>query len=207
MSSFTASEVGCAATLLQNKHAPLTVANNEAALRSAGLETGNGTGPVAEAMRGRIPISLSDASRDVRWPAYQRLLLAAGCHGALSIPIQLEAGARCVLTYFATERHVFSPQAIRRGTQIADVASRSLTSALRVQAAVSTAKNLQAALEGRTSISAACGVIMAQNRCSYQDAFAILAKASSHRNVKVRQVAEGILEALPGGAPTTHFGK
>ncbi|NUP60505.1 MAG: ANTAR domain-containing protein, partial [Pseudarthrobacter sp.] len=49
--------------------------------------------------------------------------------------------------------------------------------------------------------------IMAQNRCSYQEAFAILAKASSHRNVKVRQVAEDILAGLPEGVPNPHFSR
>ena len=46
---------------------------------------------------------------------------------------------------------------------------------------------------------------MAQNRCSYQEAFSILAKASSHRNIKVRRVAEDLLNALPEGSPRAHF--
>lgn len=49
------------------------------------------------------------------------------------------------------------------------------------------------------------GVIMAQNRCSYAEAFSILATATTHRNVKVRTVAEGILRDLPGGPPGTRF--
>jgi AmiR/NasT family two-component response regulator len=45
---------------------------------------------------------------------------------------------------------------------------------------------------------------MAQNRCSYDEAFAILAKASSYRNMKLRCIAASILESF-GGAPETHF--
>lgn len=51
----------------------------------------------------------------------------------------------------------------------------------------------------------ACGVIMGQNGCSYDEAFEILAKASSHRNIKVRVVAETILANVPDGSPSTHF--
>lgn len=40
---------------------------------------------------------------------------------------------------------------------------------------------------------------MAQNGCSYDEAFRILAKASSHRNIKVRVIAETILESVPDG--------
>ena len=76
---------------------------------------------------------------------------------------------------------------------------------LELQSTSTRASDLQSALESRTSIDIACGVIMAQNRCSYDEAIAIIAKASSHRNLKLRKVAEGILEKLPGGAPRTHF--
>ncbi|BAS06946.1 hypothetical protein AHiyo4_03680 [Arthrobacter sp. Hiyo4] len=74
-----------------------------------------------------------------------------------------------------------------------------------MESASTRASDLQSALESRTSIDIACGVIMAQNRCSYNDAIAIIAKASSHRNIKLRKVAECILANLPGGAPDTHF--
>jgi AmiR/NasT family two-component response regulator len=67
------------------------------------------------------------------------------------------------------------------------------------------ASDLRSALESRTSIDIACGVIMAENGCSYRDAIAIISKASSHRNMKLRKVAEAILDKLPGGAPRTHF--
>ena len=40
-----------------------------------------------------------------------------------------------------------------------------------------------------------------------KEAFAILAKASSHRNIKVRRVAEDILDKLPEGPPRAHFGR
>ncbi|WP_426987505.1 ANTAR domain-containing protein [Pseudarthrobacter sp. Y6] len=60
-------------------------------------------------------------------------------------------------------------------------------------------------LRSRTSIDVACGVIMGQNQCSYEEAFNILATASSHRNIKVRVLAESLLEDLSGGTPSTHF--
>lgn len=45
---------------------------------------------------------------------------------------------------------------------------------------------------------------MAQNRCSYDEAFQIIAKASSYRNLKVRVIAEKILATVPGEAPAGH---
>jgi AmiR/NasT family two-component response regulator len=48
-------------------------------------------------------------------------------------------------------------------------------------------------------------VIMGRNRCTYADAFSLLANASNQRNKQVREVAEGILKNLPNGAPGTRF--
>jgi hypothetical protein len=123
----------------------------------------------------------------------------------LAVSLRLGTGAQCVLTFFAPGKNLFSPTAIALATALADTGSRSLEMALKLRAALSAAENLRTAMETRTSINIACGVIMGQNQCSYNEAFAILAKASSHRNIKVRKVADSILESLPGGLPRTHF--
>lgn len=49
------------------------------------------------------------------------------------------------------------------------------------------------ATDTRTPIGVACGVIMGQNRYSYNEAFQILAQACSHRNIKLRGLAETTL--------------
>jgi AmiR/NasT family two-component response regulator len=100
---------------------------------------------------------------------------------------------------------VFNPAALSQLTTFSEVAAGSFMMASELRTALATVGQLRNAMQGRTSIDVACGVIMGQNRCSYQDAFQILAKASSHRNVKARVVAETILGDLPGGPPSTHF--
>lgn len=60
-------------------------------------------------------------------------------------------------------------------------------------------------MESRTTIDLACGVIMAQNRCSQEEAMALLAKASSHRNQKLRELAADILGRVSAEAVSTHF--
>jgi AmiR/NasT family two-component response regulator len=55
---------------------------------------------------------------------------------------------------------------------------------------------LKAALESRTTIDLAIGIIMGQNRCSQEAAFKILKNASSTRNAKLRDVAATIVAAV-----------
>ena len=60
-------------------------------------------------------------------------------------------------------------------------------------------------MHSRTAIDLACGVIMGQNRCSQAEAMEILAKVSSNRNRKLRDVATELIEQLSGKSIETHF--
>ena len=48
---------------------------------------------------------------------------------------------------------------------------------------------MRKAMDSRSVIDQAIGVVMAQNRCDAQAAFAILTRASQNRNVKLREIA------------------
>jgi AmiR/NasT family two-component response regulator len=117
----------------------------------------------------------------------------------------LETGCNAALTLFTEKTNIFSPAVLAEVVIFSKLAARSYVMAAAVRTALAAAAHLRTAMEARTSIDVACGVIMGQNHCSYEEAFGIIAKASSNRNVKVRALAESLLEDLPGGAPATHF--
>ncbi|GAB3259277.1 ANTAR domain-containing protein [Arthrobacter pigmenti] len=54
-------------------------------------------------------------------------------------------------------------------------------------------------------IDIAVGIIMAQSRCSQEAAFGFLRTASSHRNIKIREIAAQVVAGLGTGEPETHF--
>jgi AmiR/NasT family two-component response regulator len=56
-----------------------------------------------------------------------------------------------------------------------------------------TGANLEATLETRTAIDVAVGIIMAQNRCSQDEAFELLKAASSACNVKLHVGAAAVV--------------
>ena len=55
------------------------------------------------------------------------------------------------------------------------------------------AENLEAALRSSRIIGAAVGIVMAEHRCTQEEAFQELRKASQDHNVKLRDVAEAIV--------------
>ena len=60
-------------------------------------------------------------------------------------------------------------------------------------------------MQSRTMIDLSIGIIMAQNRCSQEEAFELLKAASSTRNIKLHSVATSIVDSLGQGPARTHY--
>jgi hypothetical protein len=118
----------------------------------------------------------------------------------------VEGETRAAINLFASRPHAFSSQDIDDAESYAENASKTLRLALRIAQLTDARNNLAAAMESRTTIDVATGVIMAQNRCSQESAFKILRSASNTRNVKLREIATGIVASVAEGQPlTTYF--
>src|SRR5699024_9591056 len=85
----------------------------------------------------------------------------------------------------------------------AELAAKATLVMLRLSGHSARARDLQAAMESRTAIEVAVGIVMAQNGCSQAEAFEILQRAASHQNINLRDLAEHII-AWTGGAVTIY---
>jgi len=204
LTGFLKAQVDCASTLTSVQGAQSRAANNGRAAALAALEIELGDGPLAQAAAGTAVV-VEAAGTPLRWQTYRGRCAEAGYGEVLAVPLRLDGGNCCALAFFAPPDLGFSPEAVSHATWFAGVAAQSLKLALEVRSIRSAGDNLKSVLESRTSIDVACGVIMGRNRCSYADAFSMLAGASTHRNKKVREVAEGLLKNLPSGSPGTRF--
>lgn len=197
--------VECGVTLQRRKHSATIAGSSERAVVLDKLEQVLGEGPCIAALDAMKPIVLSNVKTDTRWPKYQKLLAENGCGSVLGVPLALDEHQAAALNFFAAEPDIFAPEVVRRAEGFADLAGRALRLALRIADAQNMADDLAAAMANRTTIDLACGVIMAQNRCSQDEAMAMLTKASSHRNQKLRDLAAGVIGRVSDGAVTTHF--
>jgi hypothetical protein len=111
-----------------------------------------------------------------------------------------------VLNLHSTRTDGFSDADIASAESFAFHAAGFLRPALRTAHLHEVHDNLSAAMESRTTIDMAIGAVMAQNRCSRDAAFRVLANASNHRNVKLRDVAASIIASISGEEDVqTHF--
>jgi GAF domain-containing protein len=150
-------------------------------------------------------VLVRDTRTDPRWPEYGMAIATKGQFSVLGVPLTLDSGAAAALNVFAPVPDAFDAAAIQKAELFATHAERALRLAVRIGTRQQLADDLRSAMESRTAIDLAAGIIMGQNRCSQAEAMAILTKASSGRNQKLRDVAEKLLASYAGQQPATHF--
>jgi GAF domain-containing protein len=205
ISEASGDEIECAVTVKVRRR-PLTAAgSSERAVELDRLEQAIGDGPCIKALREMSPVIIDDGSTDARWPDLTKKFAEMGVHSSLGIPMEISDEASAALNFFASKPGVFTPDVFDQAVGFAAAARDILHLSVRIDSAHNRAKDLESAMQSRTAIDVACGVIMAQNRCSQAEAMEILTRVSSNRNRKLRDVAAELIEQLSGSSIETHF--
>ena len=125
---------------------------------------------------------------------------ASGIRSCLSLPLSAE-GIIGALNLYAPVPDAFGEAEIRRAEVFAASASAALALAARQASATVLTGQLREALASRAVIDQAIGIIMAQERCTSDEAFGILRNASQNRNLKLREIAHQIVTSVSGQPP------
>lgn len=197
--------VECAVTVKVHRRPATAAGSSERAVELDHLEQALGDGPCVKALRDMTLAMIDDVAADSRWPDYNRALAAANVRSSLGVPLEITSEASAALNFFASQPHVFTANVVEKAVGFAAAAHTTLHLSVKIDAAQNRAEDLEAAMQSRTAINLACGVIMAQNRCSQEEAMDILTKVSSNRNRKLRDVASELIEQLSGSSVRTHF--
>jgi hypothetical protein len=124
-----------------------------------------------------------------RWPAFgPQVLRKTSVRAVLSHPLPGLEG-RASVNFYADRPVSFDGDALTGAARAAARCSVTLA-ALTAREQV---RNLEQALATSRQISAAIGIVMAQYRCTYDEAFARLRAVSQRSHRKVRDVAEDVL--------------
>jgi GAF domain-containing protein len=170
---------------------------DEVAERLDALQARLGQGPAVEVIHGPLTIVVPDLTHDQRWPRYVPQAVQLGVAAQLSARLQFDQTATLgSLNLYATAEPVFDDEA------------ESLAEVFAAQAAVaiggaSVVTNLTDAMESRKTIGQATGILMERFRIDEAHAFAYLRRESSHRNVKLRDVAEELTRSISDPEPGT----
>lgn len=191
-----AGEVSAGITVLRHGH-PITVASSDAyAAQFDEAQYGHNEGPCLTAMRSGKVVLIEDLAVDQRFSQYRPRALALGVRSSLSMPLDGGDHAIGALNLYSRDPHAFGPTQQGEAKRFADEASRALNLAVRLAQTIEITDQLRAALTSRTVIDQGIGIIMGQNRCDAEAAFAILRAASQNRNIKLHAVAAEIVTAV-----------
>ena len=193
-------------TVLRRKRPEAVAASDSAARALDELQNGFGDGPCLTALRRRCTVLVPDLAIETRWAPYVRTAMDHGVVSILAVPLDLAGDGEAVLNLYGGCSHGFSAEDISTVEAFAGQAASSLRLILRIAHLSEVRDDLSAAMQSRTVIDMAVGAVMAQNRCDRDTAFGILTKASSTRNVKLRDVAATVITSISGEQKiSTHF--
>jgi hypothetical protein len=159
-----------------------------------------GEGPCLDAMSQSATYYAEELAGDPRWPRFGPEAEAKGVHSVLALPL-LFNGAPGALNLYGREPQAFGVIDRGRGLLLAAMAELAFSSAKTHEDEERRTANLHTALATREMIGQAQGILMERERISPDQAFDILRRASQHLNIKLRDIAQNLVET--GERPDT----
>jgi GAF domain-containing protein len=194
--------MSCSVTL-RGEHEPYTVtSSDDLAIQVDEVQYDQGEGPCLQALGDGTVIYVEDMRRETRWADYREHAVEAGVRSSLSLPLQVGEDVIGALNMYSLQPGAFDER-LRQGlTVFAAQAAAALTMVLRQARQDETSTQLEQALASRTTIDQAIGILMAEQRCSADDAFALLRSHSQNNNRKIRDLAADLIRRVTGAPPT-----
>jgi GAF domain-containing protein len=164
------------------------------------LQQQTGEGPCLDAIAQRAIFYADDLSGDPRWPSFGPRAAEKGMRSALALPL-VANGTDGAVNLYARYPAAFGVVDRGKGVLLAAMASVALTAAHSFEDEERRIDNLQSALTSREVIGQAQGILMERERIAADQAFDILRRASQYLNIKLREVAQTLVDT--GERPDT----
>ncbi|WP_109003984.1 GAF and ANTAR domain-containing protein [Streptomyces rishiriensis] len=182
---------------------PTTVASaGAAATKLDEKQYGQDDGPCLQALRTGEEIHVADMREESRWGDYPAYAVDCGVHSSLSLPIAAHTHTAGALNLYAAPPRAFECSDLGALRSLAAQATGGIALAQRISETQEFAAQMQTAMQSRSVIDQAIGVIMGRRRCTADEAFGVLRSASQQRNVKLRDVCAELITSITGQPPT-----
>ncbi len=191
----------CGVTVRQDG-SPITLANSDAlTMQVDQVQYDHSEGPCLDTLSSGEPNYIPDTATEQRWASFCPDAYAKGVRSCLSLPLDTPAGVLGVYNLYSTRSEGFPEELWPQLEALVGNAAGALGVALKLADQTQLSEDLRHALASRSVIDQAMGIIMAQQRCDADRAFDLLRRASQNRNIKLRELAAEIVEAVGGHPP------
>lgn len=172
-------------------------ASDDLAATADRLQGELGQGPALDTLWEQETVYAPDLAHDPRWPEWgPRLTEATGARSVLTFRLFTIRDTIGALSMYSTTADAFSDEDKDEGLVLAAHVAIAVLAAQRLD-------QYETALDSRTIIAQACGVLMERFDIDATRAFALLTRVSSTQNVKLREVATEVVRTriIPSAAP------
>jgi len=159
---------------------------------AAQYETGDG--PCLDAHRHTRVYRIDDTESSERWTEFASAAAAHGIRSTISFPMVANDEPLGALNLYSPEVAGFADVDEDLGLKLASQAAVLLTNSQVYWDAYRLTENLQEAMRSRATIEQAKGLLMSRSRCTPDEAFDMLARASQRENRKLRDIANELVE-------------
>lgn len=158
------------------------------------LQTTLGEGPCVDAFNGHDSVYAADLASDARWPRFGPLAAEAGVRSVIAYRLFSQADTVGALHLYSSEPDAFSVTDRAQGLIFAAHAAVALDVARREEELQDRGVNLQLALASREIIGQAQGILMERELITAEQAFDLLRTSSQHLNLRLRDVAQELVD-------------
>lgn len=151
------------------------------------LQLDTGEGPTLEVLAGRDTVLIPDTASEERWPIWSPKVAALGVRSVLIVRLHTGSSTLGVLQLFDTEPYAFEGD----DDAVAHILARHASVAL---ATARQEASLWQAIDARKLIGQAQGILMERFDIDADKAFAVLRRYSQDNNIKLRDVAQRLIE-------------
>jgi transcriptional regulator with GAF, ATPase, and Fis domain len=155
-------------------------------------------GPCVEALRTGVEQRFDDLTELTRWPLFRERAQQLGFSSVFAVPLRAGVHTIGCLNVFAAEADGLSEDDRMLARRIAAPAATTLANGRAYRRVSRLAEQLQEALDGRAVIERAKGVLIAHTRCSEDQAFERLRRASQDQHRPLREIAAEVVARAQG---------
>jgi GAF domain-containing protein len=170
-------------------------ASHELVMEVEQVQAHIGDGACHEAFVERQVVVVENLGDEERWPEYTRRVMGQGLHAVLGIPMTAFGQTIGVINVYRADPSRWTEEDIDAAEILATVAAGYVVNASRMRAQHELQEQLHTAIESRDVIGQAKGVLMAREGVSADDAFQMLRSISQSNNIKLREVAQRVVES------------
>jgi GAF domain-containing protein len=154
-----------------------------------------GEGPCLEAIRRGKPFIVESMADDRRWPRFGPRAAEKGILSSLSLPLQVHDRTLGALNLYSQSHRGFTAEDERTATLFAAQAAVALGNAHAFDRVRAVAGQLEQGLKSSRVIGLAMGILVEREHCTQDEAFDMLRTISQNRNIKLRDVAQQLLDS------------